>query len=644
MNNLEEIVLASSQVIGSKRGIIRERDSASLQVYGSEMEIIREIGSASLQAYGSEMGIIGEIGSTSQQVSGSEMRIIGEIGSASLQVSGSEMEIIGEIGSASPQIGGSEMGIIEEIDSASLQVSGSEMGIIGEIGSASLQANQAADGPLEGALSPSECTEKTTYEDWEGSMRRRMKDAHCNHWRQEPCSIFKVPRNLRWCNFKFCDPNLVHNSPYDPRFVSIGPYHRGKTHLQKMEENKWRFLHLLLLNNNGENSLQRSRKEMEKLEVRARSCYSEFIDMSSTDFIEMMLLDGCFIVFLLACQIDDLCFEAEGSENDGGSIDPTLFIWGAVTKDFLLLENQIPFFVLKVLFELFIATPHNKVDRSPEELAIMLMEPDYLGKRDSPPIVPDGEEVRHLLHLFYLTILPPVTKPNPTMAFELKKKKKKEEVINVLGKAIHCCHLLPLFSREAKSATSRTGAPIWIPTTTELKDAGVKFKVKKNATSFLDVTFHDGLMEIPTLALYDSSESKLRNLIAFEQCYPNTRCHVTFYSLFMDFLVNSSHDISILQQKDIILNWLSGEEEAAHLFNQLNIDVTCDSRENYLSGLYDEVTRFCGLRRNKWRALLMHNYFNNPWSAISFGAAVVILIFTFLQTFFAMYSYFHPRS
>ncbi|KAK1319330.1 hypothetical protein QJS10_CPB04g00974 [Acorus calamus] len=69
------------------------------------------------------------------------------------------------------------------------------------------------------------------------------------------------PRNLRWCNFKFYDPILIHYNPYDPGIISIGPYHRGKTHLQKMEEYKWRFLHLLLSNDNGDNSLQRSLKE-----------------------------------------------------------------------------------------------------------------------------------------------------------------------------------------------------------------------------------------------------------------------------------------------------------------------------------------------------------------------------------------------
>ncbi|KAK1281805.1 hypothetical protein QJS10_CPB22g00178 [Acorus calamus] len=267
------------------------------------------------------------------------------------------------------------------------------------------------------------------------------------------------------------------------------------------------------------------------------------------------------------------------------------------------------------------------------------MEFEYLGKRDSPPSVPDSVEVCHLLHLFYISSISPVTQPrrskNPIMA----KNKNKKKVNNVLGKAIQCGHLLPLFSRVATSSTSRTStAPVWIPTTTELKEAGVKFKVKKNATSFLGVTFRDGLMEIPTLALYEGSESKLRNLIAFEQCYPNTRYHVTFHLLFMDFLLNSPQDILILQQKEIILNWLSSKEEATQLFKQINREVTCNLRKNYLSDVCDGVTRFCMLRRNKWRALLIYNYFTKT---ISFMLVMTIMI---IMTFFTMYPYHHPRS
>ena len=38
----------------------------------------------------------------------------------------------------------------------------------------------------------------------------------------------------------------------------------------------------------------------------------------------------------------------------------------------------------------------------------------------------------------------------------------------------------------------------------------------------------------------------------------------------------------------------------------------------------------------------MRNYFSNPWVATSLVAAVFLLALTFIQTFFAAYSYFKP--
>ncbi|KAK1318550.1 hypothetical protein QJS10_CPB04g00999 [Acorus calamus] len=159
--------------------------------------------------------------------------------------------------------------------------------------------------------------------------------------------------------------------------------------------------------------------------------------------------------------------------------------------------------------------------------------------------------------------------------------------------------------QDESSTTLSKSTPEWIPTASALKEAGVNFKVKNNATSFLDVHFLRGVMNIPTLKLYDTSEPILRNLIAFEQCCPDTKCHVTFYAFFMDFLVNSPRDIMILQEEEIILNWLSGEEEAAHLFNRLGMEVACHLEEDYLSSVSVDVNRFYRMRRNKWRAMLL---------------------------------------
>ncbi|KAK1264706.1 hypothetical protein QJS04_geneDACA023148 [Acorus gramineus] len=176
-----------------------------------------------------------------------------------------------------------------------------------------------------------------------------------------------------------------------------------------------------------------------------------------------------------------------------------------------------------------------------------------------------------------------------------------------------------------------------------MKEAGVMFKVK-NSTSFLDVSFRNGVMEIPTLVLNDTTKSVLPNLIAYEQCYRYTKFHVTYYTIFMDCIVNTPADVSILLDEAVIMNNLSSENEAAQFINQLSIEVRCDWKNSYLLDLFNEVNRFCGLRRNKWRAKLVHNYFSCPWAILSLMAAIVLLILTLLQTFFGIDSYYHPLS
>ncbi|KAK6145865.1 hypothetical protein DH2020_019734 [Rehmannia glutinosa] len=86
---------------------------------------------------------------------------------------------------------------------------------------------------------------------------------------------------------------------YDPRIISIGPYHRGKQHLNKMEREKKRYLKLLLASSN-ESSVDRYVKKIKGFEDRARKCYSEPIALGQDEFVQMLLLDGVFIVqFLL---------------------------------------------------------------------------------------------------------------------------------------------------------------------------------------------------------------------------------------------------------------------------------------------------------------------------------------------------------
>ncbi|KAJ6393047.1 hypothetical protein OIU77_022514 [Salix suchowensis] len=105
---------------------------------------------------------------------------------------------------------------------------------------------------------------------------------------QSTCSIFKVPRVLR----------SVNDRAYEPEILSIGPYHRGKDELKMMEEHKMHYLQMFL-QRRPENSLTSYVAAMRGLEGAARQYYHHPVSLDNDAFVEMLLLDGCFIVELI---------------------------------------------------------------------------------------------------------------------------------------------------------------------------------------------------------------------------------------------------------------------------------------------------------------------------------------------------------
>ncbi|XP_052483103.1 uncharacterized protein LOC105781680 [Gossypium raimondii] len=135
--------------------------------------------------------------------------------------------------------------------------------------------------------------------------------------------IYKVPHRLREVNEK----------AYEPNVVSIGPYHHGKQHLKAMQVIKRSFfLKIAEENNPNVNELARI---MRSLEARIRKCYEEeAFYLDSDQLVEMMLLDGCFIVQQIrGIHLAEDIFEVGRIQTD-------------ILHDLLLLENQLPFFVL----------------------------------------------------------------------------------------------------------------------------------------------------------------------------------------------------------------------------------------------------------------------------------------------------------
>ncbi|RCV35712.1 hypothetical protein SETIT_7G261900v2, partial [Setaria italica] len=94
-----------------------------------------------------------------------------------------------------------------------------------------------------------------------------------------PFSLHKVPQHILG----------VDRTAYEPIILSIGPYYHGKEPLQAMEKEKW----------NCSRNLQDYLKVIVRSERRARTCYSEDTKMEKKKNLQMLLLDGCFILVFL---------------------------------------------------------------------------------------------------------------------------------------------------------------------------------------------------------------------------------------------------------------------------------------------------------------------------------------------------------
>ncbi|KAK2643563.1 hypothetical protein Ddye_025326 [Dipteronia dyeriana] len=402
---------------------------------------------------------------------------------------------------------------------------------------------------------------------------------------KKSCCIFRVPQSLVEINEK----------AYQPHIVSMGPYHHGKQHLEMIQEQKWRFLSSLLAPTRSHGvGFKDLFVAIEPLEQRIRECYSEIIEFDSRQLIEMMVLDGCFVIELF-CMVAKLvpC-------DDDDPIFSMAWIFPFLTRDLLRLENQIPYFVLEILFDLTIL--YSRMANPPTLAKLALHFFNYMVQRDETTLQQyyslTGD---HLLGLFRESFIPP--------------------------------------SQETK----RESSPFLhlIPSAKKLHLAGIEFKPRRT-NSFLDIKFGNGVLEIPPLTIDDFTSSVFLNIVAFEQCYRHCTKHITTYATLMGCLINTPGDAGFLSDQKIIKNYFGTDEEVTRFFNNVGKDVAFDINQNYLTELFQEVNEHY---RNNWHvrwASFKHTYFDTPWSFMSALAALVLLLLTIFQSYIALYAYIHP--
>ncbi|GLU11450.1 hypothetical protein SLE2022_281920 [Rubroshorea leprosula] len=210
--------------------------------------------------------------------------------------------------------------------------------------------------------------------------------------------------------------------------------------------------------------------------------------------------------------------------------------------------------------------------------------------------------------------------------------------VELLSNSSKIVHLIDL-ARRCLGYSSERGVNVLqlqcrntIPSATRLKEAGVKIK-KAQSRDILDVKFNkdEGVLEIPSLLINPSTETIFRNLISFEQCSSFCIMRVTCYAMLLDSLVDNSDDVDLMSRAGIFGNWLN-PEEAAKLLNRMRNGTYTDVF--LYAQLCEDVNAYCSRWWPKWRASLVHNYFTKPWAIVSVIFAIIVLLFTIMQVFY----------
>ncbi|XP_048235918.1 UPF0481 protein At3g47200 isoform X2 [Ricinus communis] len=332
------------------------------------------------------------------------------------------------------------------------------------------------------------------------------------------CCIFRVPQS-------FMD---INGKSYQPHIVSIGPYYYGQPNLKMIEEHKWIYLGNLLSRLQIKGLyLEDLLKAIKALEMEARECYSETIQLDTDEFVEMMVLDGCFIIELFRKVADVVQVEAD---------DPIFTMQWIITffyRDLLRLENQIPFFILERLFDLS-RIPGEDENPGPTLSTLALNFFDYALQRPHGFIAKYSNlKGRHLLDLVRLSYI-------------------------------------DFDQSQPPGDDDRTPSHI-IQCVSKLRRAGIKLMQGK-ADSFLVVKFKGGVIEMPTITIDDTMSSFLINCVAYEQCHNGSSKHFTTYATFLDCLVNTYRDVEYLCDRSIIENYFGTDAEVARFINNLAQD------------------------------------------------------------------------
>ncbi|KAM7276955.1 hypothetical protein ACFE04_018821 [Oxalis oulophora] len=384
--------------------------------------------------------------------------------------------------------------------------------------------------------------------------------------------IHDIPKNLR----------DVNPTAYTPQLISIGPLHRARPELANMEKHKFYY---------AKNFLDRTQKQkvlfvnfIQEREQSIRGSYIKPSDLSSRDYVEMILLDSFFIFELFI-----RCQKKTDIEYADDSLLHELWYKNNLLLDLLLFENQLPFCLLSELYRFSFDNA-----KDPECFTFVHLCLTYFTVFNHKQIMLQEDECKKQLHFTGLV------------------------------RRFNCRE--PDERKESKNSPSLKYAA------KKLSESRVKFYGIHDG-SLTDISFKKRVFKLPRFKIDNTTERICRNLMGLEQHQFKDNAYICSYIKLLHLLMQTSDDVAVLVEDGVIVNGLDNNQAVVDLFSKLCKNITINNF--YFSGICEKLTDYRSSWKGWWnicRKVLKDGYFTDIWRGTGTVAAVILLLLTLVQT------------
>ncbi|KAI3797480.1 hypothetical protein L1987_32737 [Smallanthus sonchifolius] len=449
---------------------------------------------------------------------------------------------------------------------------------------------------------------------WTGVISEILSRQLEIHLEIPPVSIFQVPETI----------TTEKPEAYKPQRKGFGPYHHFRPQpYTKMEQKKPVVVQKVIQDHKIEGFRLTVLDKVQKLVPVVRPCYEMFLQDDNDSMAWVFAIDGLFLLNLFQTYDSDISTKE------------------LLAQDIMMVENQIPFMVLKEIYEAFHSssgtilyiyfTFHVKIFCSPLMEVNEGLHSSSSEEEEEEEEEKDDEDEE-------------ITEDNeiPFMWSNFLKNVPQKEVVLLYEKIITS---LQKFTRNN----------ITFPSASQLQGkAGFRFHAleKDEGIQLIHVDFSNNF-HLPCVTMNNDSEVILRNLVGYETLMPDSnKFPLAEYMGLMCRLVINVDDVKLLRKENIIKGDL-GDDEVAKIFIEMSSSIPSlkTKEKSKLQEMIDDVNKVYESRLKiktylflktlaSWLMVVLTaigSFVGATWKIVAFKISIVTVLMLTYQAYCDVY-------